>query len=318
MIKWYIIQFEVICNIFLINLIQSINAMNYIFIIFLSLLVPYTFDMANIKYTQDLGFTISDQIEQTKWNVRIVETSNTTQEIRKTPTSGGFYAITYEFFTQFNINLTKNIWFAPRLSFSPLREGVDVILVSKNSTSPGVPTRMYYNEKPGIGVILGYDLFSYGEFGKNYYAIAPYTGITLLRVAYSGASDFTTNEYLDSVAKFHFGAKISLGQEWSFISEYTFYNLNYFNIDGLSDRLIISVNKIKFGVSYSFLDPRYYHKANKDDAYHDIIKSIDPNIDYKVQERKRLEKRALENEKRQQRENPDAINMQADSVPVLE
>jgi hypothetical protein len=278
--------------------------MNYVFVLFMSLLVPYTFDISNIKYTQDVGFMLSNQEDFSSWGVKVLNTESTVTEVRKEPTPGGFYAVTYEFFTQYNVYLRDKLWVAPRLSFSPLREGIDVIFAAKGSSGPGTPTRLYYNEYPAMGVMLGYDVWNSKGMSMESYNIAPYVGASLLRVAYAGASDFTTNQYFDSTTKFHFGTQIRMGQSWNLVAEYAFYRLNYFNIEGLSDRMVITVNKLKFGLSYSFIDYKYYHKANKDDTYHNIIKSIDPNLDYKVQERERLKRRATENERRDQLNSP--------------
>ncbi len=276
--------------------------MDFLYIIILYILTPYVFDATNVKYNQNIGIFINDEVDTTFWRAEPIKTNSEYDLIVSgKPSYGGYYGWLYEAFSEYTVYTSERMWFSARVSWTPLRQGVN-ITVKAADVENSKPTQVIYNENPAFGIIMGYDVIKYNKARKIPASFSPYFGASALKISYSTVDLFQTKNNFDTALKYHLGFNMQLDSNWSFLTESSFYRLSVRDLDGLAQNVMITPFKIKFGIAYNFRDPELVRKLNKDETYTNIIKSIDVQLDDKIEEKENLinKKKLQEKEKAKQ------------------
>lgn len=270
--------------------------MDYLIVAFLTLLTPFTLSMSDIDYTPGFSVKISNSTESGLFTNKIsaepISTGTKADSQVISAKHFGPYGVFFDLSLEYQIypflnkkNYLKNIWVAPKFSYEPLRDSALVIMKPISSTrTQAVP--VMFNQHPSFGFNIGYDAYQFKKGGE---IISPYFGMQFMRVGYEGESSFDEQELFDSSIQYNLGLAYRMNQNWAANIEWSNTFIDSRGVEGQNQDLILQVTRWKFGVTYYLDDSIAKQKENKDNAYSDILKSIDPTLKNKIQEQKAIE-----------------------------
>lgn len=249
--------------------------MDYLIVLFLSVLSPVALHLSNVDYTTEWGISFSDPVDLNSQKASAIDTGNSNTSFSVLNEEYfGTYGIVYEMFLDYKFYVSDNTWLALRSAYSPLREGSSVTLQPSLSLNPAT-VAYFYKEHPSFGLLVGYDV------GLGF---SPYIGASFSHIGYANYGNFELEEQFDSTFTYLAGIRYKLDNNWSALAEVSAYNMDMRYIENQGYDISMRVIKYKFGVVYSFAKPKDIRERNKEEQYKDIIRSLDPTIDDKIQE----------------------------------
>lgn len=293
--------------------------MDYILAIVFSVLTPFVLENSNIDYSTGLFVDVSNNNINSYGAKSIKSDSKNQFDILNVEHSGTYnnvygVGVNYKFYNFFEDSYKKNIWFRPKIGYHPLREMIDVQMLSQISVNP-VVKRYHYAEHPYFGLDIGYDLYTFhkGEL------LASYAGVNFMRVGYEGESGLFSLEQYDSVAQFVLGLEYIMDYKWSIYSELTYMNMELKAIPDQGQDIRLIQQRLQFGFAYHLYnsDIDIVDKKNREENYSNLIEEIDPNISIKQYYQKKREREKILNEKAklyEQKGNKNAPLLKAPNV----
>ncbi|MCL2567458.1 MAG: hypothetical protein FWE18_05130 [Alphaproteobacteria bacterium] len=273
--------------------------MDYLVVVFLSMLTPFTLSLSDIDYNTGFGVKISNSTNENSFSNKISASSITIgsrsdSDVVSTQHYGP-YGVFYDLSVEYQLypfmyktNFLQNFWVAPKASYEPLRDSALVILKPRNSNrTKAIP--IMFNQHPSFGFNLGYDTYQFKKGGE---IISPYFGMQFMRVGYEGESNFDMQESFDSAIQYTIGLSYKMDSNWAAVAEMSTVSVDLRAVEGQDQDLVATIRRMKFGVVYYLSDRIVANKENKDTTYIGILKSIDPNFKNRVKESKRLEEQA--------------------------
>ncbi|UQY80755.1 enoyl-CoA hydratase [Candidatus Hepatincola sp. Av] len=247
--------------------------MDYLIVLFLTVLSPVTLHLSNVDYTTEWGISFSDPVHlNSQKSYALDNPDNPFSTLNEE--YFGTYGIVYEMFIDYKFYVSEHTWLALRSAYSPLREGSQVTVQASLSPNPAT-VAYFYKEHPSFGLLAGYDI------GLGF---SPYIGASFSHIGYANYGNFELEEQFDSTFTYLAGIRYKIDYNWSALAEVSGYKMDMRYIEGQNYDIAMRVIKYKFGVVYSFAKPKDVRERNKDEQYKDIIRSLDPAIDDKIQE----------------------------------
>ena len=247
--------------------------MDYLIVLFLTVLSPVTLHLSNVDYTTEWGISFSDPVHLNSQKASALDNPDNPFSTLNEEYFGT-YGIVYEMFIDYKFYVSDHTWLALRSAYSPLREGSQVTVQASLSPNPAT-VAYFYKEHPSFGLLAGYDI------GLGF---SPYIGASFSHIGYANYGNFELEEQFDSTLTYLAGLRYKIDYNWSALAEVSGYKMDMRYIEGQGYDIAMRVIKYKFGVVYSFAKPKDVRERNKDEQYKDIIRSLDPAIDDKIQE----------------------------------
>lgn len=247
--------------------------MDYLIVLFLTVLSPVTLHLSNVDYTTEWGISFSDPVHLNSQKASALDNPTNPFDVLNEEYFGT-YGIVYEMFIDYKFYVSDHTWLALRSAYSPLREGSQVTVQASLSPNPST-IAYFYKEHPSFGLLAGYDI------GLGF---SPYIGASFSHIGYANYGNFELEEQFDSTLTYLAGLRYKLDNNWSALAEVSGYKMDMRYIEGQGYDIAMRVIKYKFGVVYSFVKPQAVREQNKEEQYKDIIRSLDPTIDDKIQE----------------------------------
>ncbi len=282
--------------------------MDYLIVAFLTLLTPFTLSMSDIDYTPGFSVKVSNSTESNLFSNKLSATSiktgtNSDSDIISVSHFGP-YGVFFDLSVEYQIypflnkkTFLKNLWFAPKFSYEPLRDSALIIMqpVTSSNTS-AIP--VMFNQHPSFGFNLGYDVYQFKKGGE---LLSPYFGMQFMRVGYEGESNFDMQELYDSSIQYTLGLAYRMDENWSANVEFANTFIDARGVEGQTQDVTLKVTRWKFGITYYLSNTIAKQKENKDNTYSEILRSIDSNLNNKIKDKKAIDEAErlaiIENEK---------------------
>ncbi|MDR2007620.1 MAG: hypothetical protein LBQ34_01440 [Alphaproteobacteria bacterium] len=273
--------------------------MDYLVVIFLSLLTPFSLTLSDVDYSTGLGVKVSNSTNENSFSNKVNAVSITTGSRSDSDVVSvkhfGPYGVHYDLSVEYQVypfmykaNFLQNFWVAPKASYEPLRDSAMVILQPRNSTrTKAIP--IMFNQHPSFGFNLGYDAYQFKKGGE---IISPYFGMQFMRVGYEGDANFDMQESFDSSIQYVVGLSYKMDSNWAAVAEMSTLYVDLRAVEGQDQDMTAQITRMKFGVVYYLNNSIAKTKENKDATYIGILKSIDPNFKNRVNESRALEEQA--------------------------
>ena len=284
--------------------------MDFVITIALALLTPFALNHSKVDYVPVAGIFVTDNDATFGFNAyegqSVMAGNRNDKTVVKTDFIG-MNSVLYEPYVEYVVKLgsSRRMWIAPRFSYQPLRDEVNLTLKAQSS-SRAEEVQMVFNELPGMGLGLGYDLIMFNPKRFFRFGLSPYVGLSFNRVGYISKTKEEVTSLLDSVTKIYAGANFQLDSNWHVNIEYNTYTVNVYGDDVIGQNIDLSVNKIKLSVAYYFVTKTEENRSIKDVSYHQIIESIDPYINNKMEETKKIQRDKSVSERQQELEDKKA------------
>ena len=286
--------------------------MDFLITIALALLTPFSFTASKVEYVPVVGVFVTDNDATFGFNTyegkSVMAGNRNDKTIVKTDFIG-LNSVLYDTYVEYVVKFgqTNRFWVAPRFNYQPLRDEVNLTFKTQSSTRPE-EYQMVFNELPGMGIGVGYDLIMFNPKRFLRFGLSPYIGLSFNRIGYISKGNEDINNLFDSVTKMYTGVNFQLDSNWHVNIEYNTYKVNVYGDAEITQNLDLTVNKLKLSISYYFVPLTEENRAIKDVSYHQIIESIDPYINNKMEETKEIERSKSAMEKRQELENNKSAN----------
>ena len=268
--------------------------MDFVITIALALLTPFALTHSKVDYVPVAGIFVTDNDATFGFNSyegqSVMAGNRNDLTVVKTDFIG-MNSVLYEPYVEYVVKLgsSHRMWIAPRFSYQPLRDEVNLTLKGQSS-SRAEEKQMVFNELPGMGLGLGYDLIMFNPKRFFRFGLSPYVGLSFNRVGYVVKANEEVNTLFDSVTKIYSGVNFQLDSNWHVNIEYNTYTLNVYGDAQIAQNIDLTVNKIKLSISYYFVPQTEENRSIKDVSYHQIIESIDPYINNKMEETKKIQR----------------------------
>ncbi len=283
--------------------------MDYIVVILLSLLTPFTLSMSDVEYNTGFGVKLSNNTSSNIFSNKLTGSSinlgdKSDSKVLKVQHFGP-YGVYYDLSVEYKIypffdksNFFNNMWIAPKFSYEPLMESA-LFTVKPDSSTKNKTIALMVTQHPSFGFNIGYDLYQFKSGGE---IISPYFGFQFMKIGYHGEANYDMQEILSNSIKYTLGLAYNMDQNWTLNAEFSTVSIAAIGAEGLGQDLNLRINRVKFGVTYYLDDSIAKQKENKDDTYINILKSIDPNFKEKVINQKNKNKEEERIKKQQEEE----------------
>ncbi|MDR0483905.1 MAG: hypothetical protein LBH40_01310 [Alphaproteobacteria bacterium] len=287
--------------------------MDYLVIIFLSLLTPFSLSLSDIDYNTGFGVKISDSTSDSIISNRIsakpIKTGTRSDNEVVSAEHYGPYGILYDLSIEYQVypfvhkdSYLQNFWIAPKFSYEPLRDSA-LVLIKPSTSNRTKAISIMFNQHPSFGFNIGYDAYHFDKGGE---ILSPYFGMQFMRVGYEGESNFDMQELFDSSIQYNLGLNYKMDENWAANIEMSTTFVDIRASEGLDQDMTLKITRVKFGVIYYLANSIDKQKENKDNTYIGILKSIDPNFKNRVKEKRRLEEEAKKEKDRAAKEAKEA------------
>lgn len=281
--------------------------MDFLITIALALLTPFALTKSTVEYVPVAGIFVTHNDATFGFNTyegeSVLAGNRNDKTIVKTEFIG-INSVLYDAYVEYVVKMGKSnrVWVAPRFNYQPLRDEVNLTFKSQSSTRP-TEIQMVFNELPGMGIGVGYDLIMFNPKRFLRFGLSPYVGLSSNRIGYISKGNEDLNSLFDSVTKMYTGVNFQLDSNWHVNLEYNTYTINVYGDSEITQNLDLTVNKLKLSISYYFVPLTEENRAIKDVSYHQIIESIDPYINNKMEETKEIERSKALSDRKKELEN---------------
>jgi hypothetical protein len=260
----------------------------------LSVLLPFSLDLSDIKYTPEVGVFFSQQQKSPGFNLPLDTykvapilsgyNDKNTQNVLLRYTRGN-PKTAYDAFLNYKINVAfKNrLWVSSKVSWAPMREELSIAFGNPATPQARPTTRLlFFSELPAVGAMVGLDILKYtpNTFWHLFdFSFSPYIGGSLLRISYATANEYEAQSFYANTFKWYAGFNIQLDYNAKLYVEYTSYSADLRSASGLGQNVQLQVSRLKVGFSYVFTDDFIVRKSNKDSNYEEIFKSLEKSTE---------------------------------------
>lgn len=257
--------------------------MDFLIIIILSVLTPYSLNKLDIDYTTEAGvfYATNDKtgFMGTEYSTDIVKTGTSLDVLDITPVYKYLNtSVNFEMHTDVKIPiaLDNQLWIAGRFAYNPSRDALTIRFIRSDGRGRPLPRSLIFNENPSIGGVIGYNLKKYtpNSFNLLKSGVAVYAGSSVLRLDYADAASYEAEKVTNTAVKMYAGASLQLSHNSQVDVQYTYLTSQIRGLPSLEQIIDLNVTRVNVGFTYIFNDERLRRKANKDRTYKNIFELL--------------------------------------------